>query len=66
MNKLQNFVIIKIRNNSWCVPMNYMKPNFKNRFIFEEFDNNEGNNKILKSCDMFILSNILQKSYKLL
>jgi len=66
MNKLQNFAIIKIRNNSWCVPMDYMKPNFKNRFIFEEFDNNEGNNKILKSCDMFILSNILQKSYKLL
>jgi hypothetical protein len=42
-----------------------MKPNFKNRFILKEFDE-EGNNKILKSCDMFILSNILQKSYKLL
>jgi len=66
MNKLQNFATIKIRNNSWSdVPMYYMKPNFKNRFILKEFDE-EGNNKILKSCDMFILSNILQKSYKLL
>jgi hypothetical protein len=65
MKSLKNFAIIKIRNNSWCGPLDYMKPNFKNRFILEEFDE-EGNNKILKSCNMFILSNILQKSYKLL
>ena len=61
MNRLENFSIIKIRRNHICVPKDYLKPNFKNRFILDEFNMN---NQLLKNLNYKFLEIILEKTWK--